>query len=51
MKRVTALLFLAALAAVAAPAQDIEITHADARTTAKATARARCGPTTPRGST
>jgi len=40
MKRVTALLSLAALAAVSAPAQDIEIAHAEQRTTAKAPARA-----------
>ena len=46
MKRVTALLFLAALAAVAAPAQDIEITHAEQRTTAKAPARAYTGEAT-----
>lgn len=46
MKRVTALLSLGALVAAAAPAQDIEITRAEQRTTAKAPARAYTGEAT-----
>lgn len=46
MKRVTALLSLGVLAAVAAPAQDIEITHAEQRTTNRAPARAYTGEAT-----
>jgi quercetin dioxygenase-like cupin family protein len=46
MKRATALLSLAALAAVAAPAQDIEITPAESRATSRAPARAYTGEAT-----
>lgn len=46
MKRVTAFLWLGALAAAAAPAQDIEITSAESRTTSRAPASAYTGEAT-----